>query len=164
MAVNLGLLAEKPIHNTYRGVVSGRVERAWCCMRWLVSLVLKLKRAPDRMAMILSQGGEFAFVIFTAASAQGILAGDPMVLRLLWATPRPSRHWCFISAKTDSFCPSTQSNRRKRDVFGCSSSTATRVIIAGMVVSVRSMVVWCMPAEFVSPDFFGKVLQPNSHP
>ncbi|MEZ9046733.1 glutathione-regulated potassium-efflux system protein KefB [Vibrio cyclitrophicus] len=74
MAVNLGLLAESPF----------AILIAVCALVVLKGLVLYAlarifgtqTKARSRMAMILSQGGEFAFVIFTAASAQGILSGE----------------------------------------------------------------------------------------
>ncbi len=71
MAVNLGLLIEKPLMIVL-AVVSLVV------LKGLVLYVLARvagthSKSRSRMAAILSQGGEFAFVIFTAASNQGLL-------------------------------------------------------------------------------------------
>ncbi|MEZ8674045.1 glutathione-regulated potassium-efflux system protein KefB [Vibrio cyclitrophicus] len=81
MAVNLGLLAENPF----------AILIAVCALVVLKGLVLYAlarifgtqTKARSRMAMILSQGGEFAFVIFTAASAQGILSGEQVSFLLV---------------------------------------------------------------------------------
>ncbi len=81
MAVNLGLLAESPFV----------ILIAVCALVVLKGLVLYAlarifgtqTKARSRMAMILSQGGEFAFVIFTAASAQGILSGEQVSFLLV---------------------------------------------------------------------------------
>ncbi|ERM58825.1 MULTISPECIES: glutathione-regulated potassium-efflux system protein KefB [Vibrio] len=81
MAVNLGLLAESPF----------AILIAVCALVVLKGLVLYAlarifgtqTKARSRMAMILSQGGEFAFVIFTAASAQGILSGEQVSFLLV---------------------------------------------------------------------------------
>ncbi|MEZ8558366.1 glutathione-regulated potassium-efflux system protein KefB [Vibrio cyclitrophicus] len=81
MAVNLGFLAENPF----------AILIAVCALVVLKGLVLYAlarifgtqTKARSRMAMILSQGGEFAFVIFTAASAQGILSGEQVSFLLV---------------------------------------------------------------------------------
>ncbi|MEZ9857059.1 glutathione-regulated potassium-efflux system protein KefB [Vibrio splendidus] len=81
MAVNLGLLAESPfailIAVSSLVVLKGLVLYALACIFGTQT------KARSRMAMILSQGGEFAFVIFTAASAQGILSGDQVSFLLV---------------------------------------------------------------------------------
>ncbi|MCL4121796.1 UNVERIFIED_CONTAM: hypothetical protein GTU68_003911 [Idotea baltica] len=83
MAVNLGLLAESPFAILI--AVSSLVVLKGLVLYALARIFGTQAKARSRMAMILSQGGEFAFVIFTAASAQGILSGDqttPLMLKL----------------------------------------------------------------------------------
>ena len=71
MAVNLGLLVHEPI----------KIILAVCALVIIKGLVLYLlarvfgtrAKARSRMAAILSQGGEFAFVLFTAAQAEHLL-------------------------------------------------------------------------------------------
>ncbi len=69
MAVNLGLLALQPF-----AIISAVI--ALVVVKGLVLYVLARTarvraKSRSRMAAILSQGGEFAFVIFTAASKKG---------------------------------------------------------------------------------------------
>ncbi|MCW8334376.1 glutathione-regulated potassium-efflux system protein KefB [Vibrio paucivorans] len=74
MAVNLGLLAFEPIKVIL--AVIGLV----AIKGWILYLLARFSgtraKARSKMAAILSQGGEFAFVIFTAASAEGLLTTE----------------------------------------------------------------------------------------
>ncbi|PTP52696.1 glutathione-regulated potassium-efflux system protein KefB [Vibrio splendidus] len=81
MAVNLGLLAESPF--VILIAVSSLVVLKGLVLYTLARIFGTQTKARSRMAMILSQGGEFAFVIFTAASAQGILSGDQVSFLLV---------------------------------------------------------------------------------
>ncbi|MEZ8126549.1 glutathione-regulated potassium-efflux system protein KefB [Vibrio splendidus] len=81
MAVNLGLLAESPFAILI--AVSSLVVLKGLVLYALARIFGTQTKARSRMAMILSQGGEFAFVIFTAASAQGILSGDQVSFLLV---------------------------------------------------------------------------------
>jgi glutathione-regulated potassium-efflux system protein KefB len=81
MAVNLGLLAESPFAILI--AVSSLVVLKGLVLYTLARIFGTQTKARSRMAMILSQGGEFAFVIFTAASAQGILSGDQVSFLLV---------------------------------------------------------------------------------
>ncbi len=81
MAVNLGLLALQPLE-----ILAAVV--ALVVVKGLVLYVLARaarvrEKARSRMAAILSQGGEFAFVIFTAASQEGILSKDQVAFLLV---------------------------------------------------------------------------------
>lgn len=72
MSVNLGLLGSTPL--TILGLVMGLL-----VIKFVVLYALGLGfRMPDRcarnMAFIMPQGGEFAFVLFTVATAYGILS------------------------------------------------------------------------------------------
>ncbi|MGF1753295.1 glutathione-regulated potassium-efflux system protein KefB [Vibrio makurazakiensis] len=81
MAVNLGLLAESPI--AILVTVVALVVFKGLVLYGLARVFGVQQKARSRMAMILSQGGEFAFVIFTAASAQGILSADQVSFLLV---------------------------------------------------------------------------------
>ncbi len=81
MAVNLGLLALQPVE------ILAAVF-ALIIVKGLVLYVLARasrvrEKARSRMAAILSQGGEFAFVIFTAASQEGILNKEQVAFLLV---------------------------------------------------------------------------------
>jgi glutathione-regulated potassium-efflux system protein KefB len=71
MAVNLGLLVSEPLKVLF-AVVSLVVIKG--LILYVLARLFGIRpKARSKMAAILSQGGEFAFVIFTAASAQGLL-------------------------------------------------------------------------------------------
>ena len=71
MAVDLGLLALEPLSILL--AVIGLVTVKGLLLYLLAVFLARGQKARSRMAAILSQGGEFAFVIFTAASSQGLL-------------------------------------------------------------------------------------------
>ncbi|NVD05533.1 glutathione-regulated potassium-efflux system protein KefB [Vibrio sp. JPW-9-11-11] len=71
MAVNLGLLALKPLA-VLSAVVVLVVVKGFI-LYLLARLAGSHAKSRSKMAAILSQGGEFAFVIFTAASSEGLL-------------------------------------------------------------------------------------------
>ncbi|MFA0084916.1 glutathione-regulated potassium-efflux system protein KefB [Vibrio sp. 10N.286.49.C2] len=72
MAVNLGLLVSEPLKVLM--AVAALVVIKGLLLYVLARLFGIRPKARSKMAAILSQGGEFAFVIFTAASAQGLLS------------------------------------------------------------------------------------------
>ncbi|SHO54798.1 glutathione-regulated potassium-efflux system protein KefB [Vibrio quintilis] len=71
MAVDLGLLFEQPL--TIIAAVVALVSIKGFILYLLARLFGTRAKARSSMAAILSQGGEFAFVIFTAAETKGIL-------------------------------------------------------------------------------------------
>lgn len=71
MAVNLGLLALEPF--AVLVAVFSLVAVKGAILYFLARLYGSRAKSRSKMAAILSQGGEFAFVIFTAASAEGLL-------------------------------------------------------------------------------------------
>ncbi|USD32318.1 MULTISPECIES: glutathione-regulated potassium-efflux system protein KefB [Vibrio] len=81
MAVNLGLLALEPWNVLM--AVFGLVAVKAVILYFLARLAGSKPKARSKMAAILSQGGEFAFVIFTAASAEGLLAQDQTAFLLV---------------------------------------------------------------------------------
>ncbi len=81
MAVNLGLLWVDPV-KVLLAVVSLVILKGM--LLYLLARVFGIRpKARSKMAAILSQGGEFAFVIFTAASAQGLLSADESAFLLV---------------------------------------------------------------------------------
>lgn len=74
MAVNLGLLGLYPIKIVLAVVALVSIKAL--LIYGLARLMGTRAKARSRMAAILSQGGEFAFVLFTAASGQGLLGQE----------------------------------------------------------------------------------------
>ena len=81
MAVNLGLLALQPVAVLL--AVTGLVVCKGLILYVLAHLSGGRAKSRSKMAAILSQGGEFAFVIFTAASAEGLLTQDQIAFLLV---------------------------------------------------------------------------------
>ncbi|NOI15220.1 glutathione-regulated potassium-efflux system protein KefB [Vibrio hepatarius] len=81
MAVNLGLLALQPVAVLL--AVAGLVVCKGLILYVLAHLSGGRAKSRSKMAAILSQGGEFAFVIFTAASAEGLLTQDQIAFLLV---------------------------------------------------------------------------------
>ncbi|GMQ47801.1 glutathione-regulated potassium-efflux system protein KefB [Vibrio sp. 10N] len=81
MAVNLGLLVSEPF-KVLLAVVSLVVIKG--LLLYVLARLFGIRpKARSKMAAILSQGGEFAFVIFTAASAQGLLPAEESAFLLV---------------------------------------------------------------------------------
>lgn len=81
MAVNLGLLALQPLE--ILAAVLALVIVKGVVLYALARCARVRPKARSRMAAILSQGGEFAFVIFTAASQEGILSKEQVAFLLV---------------------------------------------------------------------------------
>ncbi|MCL9775604.1 glutathione-regulated potassium-efflux system protein KefB [Vibrio methylphosphonaticus] len=81
MAVNLGLLVSEPAKVLL--AVTALVVIKGLLLYLLARLFGTRPKARSKMAAILSQGGEFAFVIFTAASAQGLLSREESAFLLV---------------------------------------------------------------------------------
>ncbi|MGF1779148.1 glutathione-regulated potassium-efflux system protein KefB [Vibrio nomapromontoriensis] len=81
MAVNLGLLVSEPFKVLL--AVTALVVIKGLLLYVLARLFGTRPKARSKMAAILSQGGEFAFVIFTAASAQGLLSREESAFLLV---------------------------------------------------------------------------------
>ncbi|WP_428772662.1 glutathione-regulated potassium-efflux system protein KefB [Vibrio sp.] len=127
MAVNLGLLALQP----------GKVLLAVVALVVIKGLILYIlarfsgtrAKARSKMAAILSQGGEFAFVIFTAAGAEGLLSQSQMSFLLVVVSLSMVTTPLLLSAQKKWFA-------RRLNVQGESISSDVvdnqpRVIIAG---------------------------------
>ncbi len=74
MSVNLGLLLQYPLE--ILGAVALLVTSKGFLLYGLARLFGTRAKARSQMAMILSQGGEFAFVLFTAAQMEGLLSRE----------------------------------------------------------------------------------------
>ncbi|MDR9825917.1 glutathione-regulated potassium-efflux system protein KefB [Vibrio sp. FNV 38] len=81
MAVNLGLLIEMPLQVLLCVFLLVAIKAL--ILYGLARLSRVSSKARSKMAVILSQGGEFAFVIFTAASVQGLLNAELTAFLLL---------------------------------------------------------------------------------
>ncbi|MFH4620761.1 glutathione-regulated potassium-efflux system protein KefB [Vibrio furnissii] len=81
MAVDLGLLALMPVQIVL--AVIGLVMVKGLILYVLARLSGTRAKARSSMAAILSQGGEFAFVIFTAASSEGLLHSEQVSFLLV---------------------------------------------------------------------------------
>ena len=81
MAVNLGLLALHPFK--ILACVIALVMLKASTLYFLARLYGSRAKSRSRIAAILSQGGEFAFVIFTAALSQGILTTEQTAFLLV---------------------------------------------------------------------------------
>jgi glutathione-regulated potassium-efflux system protein KefB len=79
MEVNLGLLLQEPVKILL--TVAGLVVVKGLILYLLARLFGTKAKARSKMAAILSQGGEFAFVLFTAAQAENLL--DPELTSFL---------------------------------------------------------------------------------
>lgn len=81
MAVNLGLLISEPF-KVLMAVVSLVIIKG--LLLYVLARLFGIRpKARSKMAAILSQGGEFAFVIFTAASTQGLLPAEESAFLLV---------------------------------------------------------------------------------
>ncbi|WGY48035.1 glutathione-regulated potassium-efflux system protein KefB [Vibrio sp. ABG19] len=81
MAVDLGMLMTMPVQILL--TVTGLVVVKGLILYALARLSGTRAKARSSMAAILSQGGEFAFVIFTAASHEGLLAAEQVSFLLV---------------------------------------------------------------------------------
>ncbi len=128
MAVDLGLLALEPLSILL--AVIGLVTVKGLLLYVLARFSGARAKARSRMAAILSQGGEFAFVIFTAASGQGLLQSEQVAFLLVVVS---------LSMVTTPLLLSAQSRWFARNLNSSDDETLTsdvydkepRVIIAG---------------------------------
>ncbi|KLV07519.1 potassium transporter KefB [Photobacterium aquae] len=109
MAVNLGLLLQYPLQILL--AVVGLVAVKGLVLYLLARSFGIQAKARSQMAAILSQGGEFAFVLFTAAMGQGLLGAElssfllVVVSLSMMTTPlvlKVQDYWFVRSFKTDS--------------------------------------------------------------
>ncbi|MGL5791397.1 MAG: glutathione-regulated potassium-efflux system protein KefB [Plesiomonas shigelloides] len=81
MAVNLGILLTDPLWVALMVLVLVSVKAA---VLFLVSILFRLRRTSRlQLSMVLSQGGEFAFVLFSAAAASRVIDSQQLALLLV---------------------------------------------------------------------------------
>ncbi len=81
MSLDLGLLLREPatILPIVVGLLAIKFGVLWCIAKYVLKLT---ENGPARLAIAVGQGGEFAFVLFTAAAAAGALS-QPVVSLLI---------------------------------------------------------------------------------
>lgn len=81
MAVNLGILLTDPLWVALMVLVLVSVKTA---VLFLVSILFRLRRTSRlQLSVVLSQGGEFAFVLFSAAAASRVIDSQQLALLLV---------------------------------------------------------------------------------
>ncbi|MDN2482232.1 glutathione-regulated potassium-efflux system protein KefB [Vibrio agarivorans] len=128
MAVNLGLLFEMPLQVLF--AVAVLVCAKALIIYWLARLSGVSSKARSKMAVILSQGGEFAFVIFTAASVQGLLNADLMAFLLLVVSISMVTTPLALMAQSYWYAHRLNASHEDEEVQGVVNKQP-RVIIAG---------------------------------
>ncbi|NVC94376.1 glutathione-regulated potassium-efflux system protein KefB [Vibrio natriegens] len=127
MAVNLGLLALQPLEILSAVVVLVSV-KGWVLYALARAARVRTK-ARSRMAAILSQGGEFAFVIFTAASQEGILTQQQVAFLLVVVSLSMVTTPLILMAQKKWFAHTL--NQEEESVTSNVVDRRPRVIIAG---------------------------------
>ena len=128
MAVDLGLHALEPLSILL--AVIGLVTVKGLLLYVLARFFGTRAKARSRMAAILSQGGEFAFVIFTAASSQGLLKSEQVAFLLVVVSLSMVTTPLLLSAQNRWFARNLNNSDEEKlasDVF----DKEPRVIIAG---------------------------------
>lgn len=81
MAVNLGILLTDPLWVALMVLVLVSIKAA---VLFLVSILFRLRRTSRlQLSVVLSQGGEFAFVLFSAAAASRVIDSQQLALLLV---------------------------------------------------------------------------------
>ncbi|GAD80599.1 glutathione-regulated potassium-efflux system protein KefB [Vibrio ezurae] len=128
MSVNLGLLFENPA--LILATVVGLVTAKGLILYVLARLFGIKSKSRSRMAAILSQGGEFAFVIFTASLALGLLSNSVASFLLvvvslsMVTTPLILKVQSWIYSRSINSSDEAESHEQVRD-------REPRVIVAG---------------------------------
>ncbi|MEZ8825749.1 glutathione-regulated potassium-efflux system protein KefB [Vibrio sp. 10N.261.55.A7] len=127
MAANLGLLALEPM-KVLLAAASLVFIKGWV-LYLLARFFGTRAKARSKMAAILSQGGEFAFVIFTAASAEGLLSSEQLSFLLVVVSLSMVTTPLLLAAQTKWFARNLnhEEGGLKSDVI----DKEPRVIIAG---------------------------------
>ncbi len=127
MAVNLGLLALDPVNVLL--AVFGLVAVKGLILYALARVAGSSAKSRSKMAAILSQGGEFAFVIFTAAGKEGLLDSDQTAFLLVVVSLSMVTTPLLLMAQSKWYARglNTDTETLKSDVV----NKQPRVIIAG---------------------------------
>jgi glutathione-regulated potassium-efflux system protein KefB len=127
MAANLGLLALEPMKVLLAAASLVFIKG---CILYLLARFFGIRaKARSKMAAILSQGGEFAFVIFTAATAEGLLSPEQLSFLLVVVSLSMVTTPILLMAQTKWFAKNLnqQESNLPTDVI----DKEPRVIIAG---------------------------------
>ena len=127
MAVNLGLLALDPVNVLL--AVFGLVAVKGLILYALARVAGSSAKSRSKMAAILSQGGEFAFVIFTAAGKEGLLDSNQTAFLLVVVSLSMVTTPLLLMAQSKWYARglNTDTETLKSDVV----NKQPRVIIAG---------------------------------
>jgi len=128
MSVDLGLLTLEPLKILI--AVLALVVVKGILLYSLARLFGIRTKARSRMAAILSQGGEFAFVIFTAASTQGLLATEQSAFLLVVVSLSMVTTPLLLSAQNRWFARDLNTEEDE-DLSSDIYNKEPRVIIAG---------------------------------
>lgn len=85
MSLDLGLLLREPetILPIVAGLLTLKIGVLWCIAKYILKLS---ENGPMRLAIAIGQGGEFAFVLFTAAAGAGALSQAVVSLLIVSVT------------------------------------------------------------------------------
>jgi monovalent cation:proton antiporter-2 (CPA2) family protein len=127
MSANLGLLAEEP--GVILGITVGLVALKAALLMPLARVMRLESRTALTLSVVLAQGGEFAFVLFHLASAEGILS-ELMTNRLVLAVTLSMAATPLVYLAVVKILNSSSSKSEQRP-FDEVDDTSHQVIIAG---------------------------------
>ncbi|MDD9155950.1 glutathione-regulated potassium-efflux system protein KefB [Aliivibrio sp. S4TY2] len=128
MSVNLGLLLQYPFEILVAVMIL--VSSKGFLLYGLARLFGTQAKARSQMAMILSQGGEFAFVLFTAAQMEGLLSRELTAFLLVVVSLSMMTTPLLLIAQ-DKWFTRTLNNEDEIPQSDFTHATQPKVIIAG---------------------------------
>ncbi len=128
MSVNLGLLLQYPLE--ILAAVALLVSSKGLLLYGLARLFGTQAKARSQMAMILSQGGEFAFVLFTAAQMEGLLSRELTAFLLVVVSLSMMTTPLLLIAQ-DKWFARTLNSEEEMPQSDFTHATQPKVIIAG---------------------------------
>ncbi|ACH65028.1 MULTISPECIES: glutathione-regulated potassium-efflux system protein KefB [Aliivibrio] len=128
MSVNLGLLLQYPFE--ILAAVLSLVVVKGLLIYGLARAFGTRAKARSQMAMILSQGGEFAFVLFTAAQMEGLLSRELTAFLLVVVSISMMTTPLFLIAQ-DKWFARTLNSEEEMPLSDFTHATQPEVIIAG---------------------------------
>ena len=126
MSLDLGLLLREPetILPIVVGLLALKIGVLWCIAQYALKLT---ENGPARLAIALGQGGEFAFVLFTAAAAAGALS-QPIVSLLVVSVTLSMAATPILFIAYEAFC---RQGEHVPEPFDAMPEDDGHVIIAG---------------------------------
>jgi glutathione-regulated potassium-efflux system protein KefB len=128
MSVNLGLLLQYPLE--ILAAVTLLVTSKGMLLYSLARTFGTQAKARSQMAMILSQGGEFAFVLFTAAQMEGLLSKELTAFLLVVVSLSMMTTPLLLIAQ-DKWFARTLNHEEEMPLSDFTHATQPKVIIAG---------------------------------